>query len=264
MELKGAVVVITGAAGGIGAALARRFAAEGARGLLLADLDGGKVEDLAQELDRAGCHTVGVASDVSRESDVRALVDTAEKHLGPVDLFCSNAGIGSGAGIAAPNELWQANWDINVMAHVYAARAVLPGMLKRGNGYLLNTASAAGLLQMPGDAAYTATKHAAVAFAEWLAVTYGAQGIRVSALCPQGVRSAMTERDDVRAVLTAFGPLIEPEDVAESVVRGLADERFLILPHEEVATYEQHRTADRDAWLSGMRKAVASLPQLGA
>lgn len=264
MELKGAVVVITGAAGGIGAALARRFAAEGVRGLLLADLDGGKVEDLAQELDRAGCHTVGVASDVSRESDVRALVDTAEKHLGPVDLFCSNAGIGSGAGIEAANEAWQANWDINVMAHVYAARAVLPGMLKRGHGYLLNTASAAGLLQMPGDAAYTATKHAAVAFAEWLSVTYGAQGIRVSALCPQGVRSAMTAREDVRSVLTAFGKLIEPEDVAESVVRGLAKESFLILPHEEVATYEQHRSADRDAWLTGMRKAVAALPRLGA
>ncbi|WP_037608116.1 SDR family oxidoreductase [Streptacidiphilus rugosus] len=264
MELKGAVVVITGAAGGIGAAMARRFAAEGARGLLLADLDGSRVEDLAQELDRAGCHTVGVASDVARESDVKALVDTAEKHLGPVDLFCSNAGIGSGAGIGAPNELWQANWDVNVMAHVYAARAVLPGMLRRGRGYLLNTASAAGLLQMPGDAAYTATKHAAVAFAEWLSVAYGEQGIRVSALCPQGVRTGMTAQEDVRAVLTAFGPMLEPEDVADSVVRGLAAEQFLILPHEEVASYEQGRVADREAWLAGMRKAVTQLPTLGA
>ena len=259
MQIHGSVVVITGAAGGIGAALARRFAADGARGLLLADLDAGRVEDLALELDREGCHTVGVGSDVTRETDVRALVETAEKHLGPVDLFCSNAGIGSGAGIEAPNEVWQACWDVNVMAHVYAARAVLPGMLKRGRGYLLHTASAAGLLQMPGDAAYTATKHAAVAFAEWLAVTYGNQGIKVSALCPQGVSTALTENESVRAVLSAFGEILTPEQVAESVVQGLADERFLILPHPEVAAYEQGRAADRDGWLSGVRHAVDQL-----
>lgn len=259
MQVRGAVVVVTGAAGGIGSALARRFAAEGARGLLLADLDAGRVEDLALALDREGCHTVGVGSDVSRESDVQALVETAEKHLGPVDLFCSNAGIGSGAGIEAPNELWQACWEINVMAHVYAARAVLPGMLKRGKGYLLHTASAAGLLQMPGDAAYTATKHAAVAFAESLAVAYGGQGIKVSALCPQGVRTAMTEDPAVAAVLGAFGRMLTPEQVADAVIEGLADERFLILPHPEVAQYEQGRAADRDGWLDGLRHAVDKL-----
>ncbi len=259
MQIHGSVVVITGAAGGIGAALARRFAADGARGLLLADLDAGRVEDLALELDREGCHTVGVGSDVTRETDVRALVETAEKHLGPVDLFCSNAGIGSGAGIEAPNEVWQACWEVNVMAHVYAARAVLPGMLKRGRGYLLHTASAAGLLQMPGDAAYTATKHAAVAFAESLAVTYANQGIKVSALCPQGVRTALTENESVNAVLSAFGEILTPEQVAEAVVQGLAEERFLILPHPEVATYEQGRAADRDSWLSGVRHTVDKL-----
>jgi NAD(P)-dependent dehydrogenase (short-subunit alcohol dehydrogenase family) len=259
MQISGSIVVVTGAAGGIGTALARRFAAEGARGLLLADLDAGRVEDLALALDREGCHTVGVGSDVTRESDVRALVQTAEKHLGPVDLFCSNAGIGSGAGIEAPDAVWQACWDVNVMAHVYAARAVLPGMLKRGRGYLLNTASAAGLLQMPGDAAYTATKHAAVAFAESLAVTYGDRGIKVSALCPQGVHTAMTSDDGVRTVLSAFGEIISPERVADAVVQGLADERFLILPHPEVAEHEQGRAADRDRWLSGLRRAVRQL-----
>ncbi|QMU75076.1 SDR family oxidoreductase [Streptacidiphilus sp. PB12-B1b] len=259
MQISGSVVVVTGAAGGIGSALARRFAAEGARGLLLADLDAGRVEDLALALDREGCHTVGVGSDVTRESDVRALVETAEKHLGPVDLFCSNAGLGSGAGIEASNEVWQACWDTNVMAHVYAARAVLPGMLKRGHGYLLHTASAAGLLQMPGDAAYTATKHAAVAFAESLAVAYGDRGIKVSALCPQGVHSGMTTREDVRAVLSAFGEMLTPEQVADAVIQGLAEERFLILPHPEVASYEQGRAADRDGWLAGVRNAVEQL-----
>ena len=259
MQISGSIVIVTGAAGGIGTALARRFAAEGARGLLLADLDGGRVEDLAQELDREGCHTVGVASDVTRESDVRALVATAEKHIGPVDLFCSNAGIGSGAGIEAPDAVWQACWDVNVMAHVYAARAVLPGMLKRGRGYLLNTASAAGLLQMPGDAAYTATKHATVGFAEWLAVTYGDRGIKVSALCPQGVRTAMTEDHGVRTVLSAFGELLAPEQVADAVVQGLAEERFLILPHPEVAEHERGRASDRDRWLSGVRRADSHL-----
>jgi len=146
-----------------------------------------------------------------------------------------------------------------VMAHVYAARAVLPGMLKRGRGYLLNTASAAGLLQMPGDAAYTATKHAAVAFAESLAVTYGDRGIKVSALCPQGVNTALTTDPGVRAVLSAFGEIITPEQVADAVVQGLADERFLILPHPEVAEHEQGRAADHDHWLSGVRRAVSGL-----
>lgn len=259
MEIAGAVVVVTGAAGGIGAALARRFAALGAGGLLLADLEPDRVEDLAAELDRHGCHTVGVGSDVTRASDVRALVETAEKHLGPVDLFVSNAGAGTGLGLEADDAAWQGLWDVNVMAHVHAARAVLPGMLKRGRGYLLNTASAAGLLQMPGDAAYTATKHAAVGFAEWLAVAYGDAGIGVSVLCPQGVETAMTQDPAVRSVLGAFGPLLTPDQVADAVVAGLAEERFLILPHPEVADFERARAADRDAWLGAMRRTVRRL-----
>ncbi|MCD0483895.1 SDR family NAD(P)-dependent oxidoreductase [Streptacidiphilus sp. ASG 303] len=259
MQVRGAVAVVTGAAGGIGAALARRFAAEGAAGLLLADLDADAVEDLAGELDRDGCRAVGVGSDVSRESDVKALVDTAEKHLGPIDLFCSNAGVGTARGIDAPDALWQAAWDVNVMSHVYAARAVVPGMLARGRGWLLNTASAAGLLTMPGDAPYSVTKHAAVAFAEWLSMTYGGRGVGVSVLCPQGVRTGMTADPGVEAVLKAFGPMLEPDDVAAAVVAGLAEERFLILPHPEVARYEQGRVADRDAWLAGMREAVGGV-----
>ena len=259
MQVRGAVAVVTGAAGGIGAALARRFAAEGAAGLLLADLDAGSVEELAEELDRDNCHAVGVGSDVTRESDVRTLVGTAEKHLGPIDLFCSNAGVGTARGIDAPDALWQACWDVNVMAHVYAARAVLPGMLSRGRGWLLNTASAAGLLTMPGDAPYSTTKHAAVAFGEWLALTYGAQGIGVSVLCPQGVRTGMTTDPDITAILGAFGPMLETTDVAEAVVAGLAAERFLILPHPEVARYEQGRVADRAAWLAGMRGVLEGI-----
>ncbi|WP_055589981.1 SDR family NAD(P)-dependent oxidoreductase [Peterkaempfera griseoplana] len=259
MQVRGAVVVVTGAAGGIGAALARRFAAEGAAGLLLADLDAAAVEDLAGELDRGGCRAVGVGSDVSQESDVRTLVDTAEKHLGPIDLFCSNAGVGTAQGVEAPDALWQTCWDVNVMSQVYAARAVVPGMLSRGRGWLLNTASAAGLLTMPGDAPYSVTKHASVAFAEWLAVTYGGRGVGVSVLCPQGVRTRLIEDPGVEAVLGAFGPILEPAEVAEAVVTGLAEERFLILPHPEVARYEQRRAGDRDAWLAGMRDAVESL-----
>lgn len=259
MQVRGAVVVITGAAGGIGAALARRFAAEGAKGLLLADLDAARVEDLAAKLDSKDCRAVGVGSDVSREEDVRLLVETAESHLGPVDLFCSNAGIGSGGGEEVPDAVWQACWDVNVMAHVYAARAVLPGMLRRGRGWLLQTCSAAGLLQMPGDAAYTATKHAAVAFAEWLAVTYGDRGIGVSALCPQGVHTGLTQDSKVERTLRAFGEMLEPEAVADVVVAALAEERFLILPHQEVAKYEVNRAADREAWFAGMRKAVREL-----
>jgi NAD(P)-dependent dehydrogenase (short-subunit alcohol dehydrogenase family) len=260
MQVRGAVVVVTGAAGGIGSALARRFAAEGARGLLLADLDAGRVEDLALALDREGCHTVGVGSDVSRESDVQALVETAEKHLGPVDLFCSNAGIGSGAGIEAPNEVWQACWEINVMAHVYAARAVIPHMLERGGGYLLQTVSAAGLLTHPQSATYAVTKHASLAFAEWISMTYGDRGIVVSALCPQGVRTDMLRRAEAEGTRRSFllDSALEPEQVADDVVKGLEAERFLILPHGEVAEYVRRKAADPDRWLRGMRRLASN------
>jgi NAD(P)-dependent dehydrogenase (short-subunit alcohol dehydrogenase family) len=249
MELAGKVVVITGAAGGIGGALARRFAAEGAR-LCVSDREGTELPP-----------GFAVRADVTVEDEVRELATAAERELGPIDLFCSNAGVATGQGLSASTAVWDAAWSVNVLSHVYAARAVLPGMLARGGGYLLHTCSAAGLLTAPGDAPYTATKHAAVAFAEWLAVMYGDAGIKVSALCPQGVRTPMLAEglaagDPSALAVAAAGPLLEPEQVAEAVVAGLAAERFLILPHAEVAEYVRRKAADPDRWLAGVRRRL--------
>jgi NAD(P)-dependent dehydrogenase (short-subunit alcohol dehydrogenase family) len=263
VELTGKVVVVTGGAGGIGAALSRRFVAEGAAGVVVADLDGDAAREVAAAIG-AG-RAVGVDCDVTSEPAVRALVAVAQERYGPVDLFCSNAGITVGSGVedTAPAD-WQRAWEINVLAHVYAARAVLPSMLARGSGYLLQTCSAAGLLTAVGDAPYTVTKHAAVGLAEWLAVTYGDRGIRVSALCPQGVRTPMLtgglEAGHAGARVTAAsGPVLTPEQVADAVVDGLAAERFLILPHPEVAGYLRRKVADPDAWLGAMRAMVGRL-----
>lgn len=266
MDVQGAIAAVTGAAHGIGAAVARRFAAEGAAGLLLADIDERAASELAAELDRPGCRALAARADVGTAADVQAVVATAEARLGPIDLMCSNAGRAFGRGLEASPEEWSAAWSVNVLAHVHAARAVLPSMLERGGGYLLNTCSAAGLLSQPGDAVYTTTKHAAVGFAEWLAITYGDAGIRVSALCPQGVRTRMLAGDDADAaggsgyeatnVVAAAGDVVEPDHVADAVIEGLAAERFLILPHPEVATYEGYKAADRDRWLAGMRRLV--------
>ncbi|HEV7899905.1 MAG TPA: SDR family oxidoreductase [Planosporangium sp.] len=259
MRVAERVVVITGAAGGIGAALAGRFAAEGAAGLVLSDLDLEAVSALVAELAELKVDAVGVRTDVTVEDEVRGLVDTALERYGRIDLFCSNAGITSGVGLEDGDAAWQRSWAVNVRAHVYGARAVLPGMLQRGEGYLLQTCSAAGLLSAIGDAPYTVTKHAAVAFAEWLSITYGNRGIRVSALCPQGVDTPML-RDGLAAghvgarVTAASGAVLSPDDVADTVVAGLAEERFLILPHPEVATYLAHKTHDPDRWLKGMRR----------
>jgi NAD(P)-dependent dehydrogenase (short-subunit alcohol dehydrogenase family) len=187
MKVQGKHVVVTGGASGIGRSVARRFAAEGADSVVVADIDGAGAQEVAREF--AG---LGLGVDVSDEAQVRDLVETAEKQNGPIDLFFSNAGIGIPGGVEVPNDQWQRIWDVNVMAHIYAARAVLPGMIARGEGYLVSTASAAGLLTQIGSAPYAVTKHAAVALAEWLAVTHGNQGIRVSVLCPQAVRTAMT------------------------------------------------------------------------
>jgi NAD(P)-dependent dehydrogenase (short-subunit alcohol dehydrogenase family) len=259
MELRDKVVVVTGGAGGIGSALCRRFAAEGARGIVVADLAAAGPDRVATEI---GAQAVAVPTDVSVEADVAALVERSIDAFGPVDLFCSNAGIGIGGGVDTPNGEWQRIWDINLMAHVYAARHVLPGMLARGEGYLLNTASAAGLLTQLGSAPYSVTKHAAVALAEWLAITHGDAGIKVSCLCPQGVRTPMLLQgigQQAGSAVLASGAMIEPEQLADAVVEGLRDERFLILPHPEVAEYMRRKATDPDRWLAGMRKLQARL-----
>jgi NAD(P)-dependent dehydrogenase (short-subunit alcohol dehydrogenase family) len=251
MEVQGRNIVVTGGASGIGRALARRFAAEGARGVVVADLDEGGAKSVAQEFGG-----LGMGVDVTDEAQIQELVASAEREYGPIDLFCSNAGIGTAGGVEVSDAAWNQIWDVNLMSHVYAARAVLPGMIERGEGYLLNTASAAGLLSQIGSAPYAVTKHAAVALAEWLAITHGDQGIRVSVLCPQAVRTAMTAATEGGGVAGVDG-MMEPEELADHVIEGLADERFLILPHPTVLEYMQRKTGDYDRWLSGMRRLNA-------
>ena len=253
MKLQDKVVVVTGGANGIGHALCRRFAAEGARGVVVADLDADGAAQVAREID-----ALAVTTNVSVEADIICLVAQTIERYGRIDLFCSNAGIGGVAGGAeVPTEAWQQIWEINVLAHIYAARAVLPGMLARGEGYLLHTASAAGLLTQIGSAPYSVTKHAAVAFAEWLAITYGEAGIKVSCLCPQGVRTRMLREAQSGPGNFLVEGALEPEQVAEAVVAGLAEERFLILPHPEVAEYFRRKAEDYDRWLRGMRRLQA-------
>ncbi len=247
MKLAGKRAIVTGGANGIGRALAQRFAAEGAR-VVVADLDFEGARQLAAEIDG-----LALAVDVADEAALRALVERAEREVGPVDLFCSNAGIGALGGLEVANEGWQRIWEVNVMAHVYAARAVLPSMLERGAGYLLITASAAGLLTQIDSAPYSVTKHAAVGFAEWLAVRYGDRGIAVSALCPQAVRTAMTA-DYADGGVAGVDGMLEPEQVADCAVEAIGEERFLILPHPTVAGYLQKKVADYDRWLAGMRR----------
>jgi NAD(P)-dependent dehydrogenase (short-subunit alcohol dehydrogenase family) len=246
------VVVVTGGGSGIGRALCRRFAREGARAVVVVDREPTAYE-VATEIDGfAMSADVGVAEDVAR-----VVQHTLDVH-GRIDLFCSNAGIGGGeGGIDVRDQDWDRIWHVNVMAHVYAARALLPSMLAAGRGYLLQTASAAGLLTQIGSAPYAVTKHAAVAFAEWLAVTYGDRGIKVSCLCPQGVRTPMLDAapDAIRELLGSSA--IEPDVVADAVVAGLALETFLILPHPEVAEYFRRKAGDYDRWLRGMRRLQA-------
>ena len=251
MNLQDKVVIVTGGANGIGRSLAKRFAAEGAQAVIVADLEFSEAERVAAEIDG-----LALKIDVGNEAEIIGLVSKITEKYGRIDLFCSNAGIGGLPGFEdVPNAAWQKIWEVNVMSHIFAARAVLPQMIERGNGYLLNTASAAGLLTQIGSAPYSVTKHAAVAFAEWLAITYGDRGIKVSCLCPQGVRTDMLRQiaeTGISALLLENA--IDPEDVAEAVVRGLAEERFLILPHPEVATYFQNKANDYDRWLRGMRR----------
>ncbi len=247
MELRDRVVVITGGSGGIGKAMAEAFLAEGAKAIMLADLDADAVAAAAANI---GCD--GMACDVTKEDQVVALVAATEAKHGAVDVFCSNAGAG-GTGLLtdASNEVWQQQWELHVMSHLYAARAVLPGMIERGSGYLLNTASAAGLLAALGSGPYTVTKAAAVKFAEFLSITHGDDGIKVSVLCPQGVNTAMAPRSLGDGQTDG---IIEASQLAATVVETMRDERFHVLPHPEVEEYVRRKGDNVDRWLLGMQR----------
>lgn len=251
MDISGKVVAVTGAAHGIGRAMATRFAAEGAAAVAVLDLDGTAAQAVAAEIGGWGR-----AIDVANEADLADVIDEIEADLGPIDLFCSNAGVIAVGGVELPTDEWRRIIDINVMAHLFAARVLVPRMIERGGGYLLNTASAAGLLTQIGSAPYSVTKHAAVALAEWIAITYGDQGITVSVLCPQAVNTNMTAGVEGGGVAGVDG-MLEPADIADAVVAGLAAEQFLILPHPEVATYFTRKATDYDRWLRGMRRLQA-------
>lgn len=255
MELRDKVVVVTGAANGIGRALCHRFTAEGARGVVVSDIDADGSRRVAEEIN--GRH---FPCDVTSEQQIKDLVAFAIAQFGPIDLFCSNAGIVSMKGIDAPDEDWERNLSVNFRSHLYAARAVVPGMVERGQGYLLQTASAAGLLTQLASAPYSVTKHAAVAFAEWLAITYGDAGIKVSCLCPMGVRTDMVQGENPFSAFLRES-LVEPDAVADCVVRGLAAEQFLILPHPIVGTYFRRKADDYDRWLNGMKRLQRVLEQ---
>ncbi|WOJ96559.1 SDR family oxidoreductase [Congregibacter brevis] len=252
MDVKGKVVVVTGGGNGIGKGLCERFAAEGAAQVVVADLELDSAKAVADAVNGSAYEV-----NVRDEAQIAAMVVDVIAKFGHIDLFCSNAGIIALDGppwyaTSAPNDTWQAMWDIHVMSHVYAARACLPSMLERGEGYFLNTASAAGLLSQVGDAAYSTTKHAAVGFAESLAITHGDAGVKVSCLCPQAVATRMI--GDSEGGTAGVDGILTPADVAEAVVQGLSEERFLILPHPEVAKYRERKTADYDRWIGGMRK----------
>ncbi|HEU4424670.1 MAG TPA: SDR family oxidoreductase [Pilimelia sp.] len=249
-----AITVITGGAHGIGRALAERFAAEGARLVVVADLDEASAQAVAASLTGTGTGTaaLGVRLDVSDEAAVRDLVDRITREYGPIDIWCSNAGLVAGLGLGDDAD-WERSWQVHVLAHLYAARALLPGMTARGRGHLLATASAAGLITEVNTAPYTVTKHGAVALAEWLAIRYGNTGVTFSCLCPMGVRTRILDHVDPESLTVADG-VLEPSQVADAVIEALAEGRFLILPHPQVATFEQRRAGDRDRWLAGMRR----------
>lgn len=265
MHVEGKVAVITGAAGGIGAAIAEELLARGAR-VVVSDLDGDRLAATAQRL--AGVagpgSVVAVAGDAAGEDDIARMIAAAQEHHGPVDLFVANAGVGDGSGLAATEEQWRLALDVNVLAHVRAARQLVPGWLERGEGYFVSTASAAGLLTQIGSATYSVTKHGAVAFAEWLAVTYGDRGIGVSCLCPMGVdtdmlRSGMASGDGesdhvATAAVRGAGEVLSPAAVAEQLVSAVAEGAFLVTPHEDVREFARRKAADHDRWIQGMQR----------
>lgn len=247
MDILDSTVVVTGAAGGIGRALCFAFAQAGARHIICADRDITGAQETSRQIKGQAFEI-----DVADETQIHDLIETVETTISPIGIFCSNAGVLVEGGAEAPNDDWQRLWDINVMAHVWAARHIAPRMIARGGGYLLNTASAAGLLNQIGSAPYGVTKHAAVGLAEWLAITHGDAGIKVSVLCPQAVRTAMTEGHEDH--VAAIDGMLEPEDAANACIQAIRDETFLVLPHENVRKYMQLKTADYDRWIAGMRK----------
>lgn len=258
MDLKNKTIVVTGAGSGIGRCLVGRFAEAGARTVIASDINSEGAAQTATMYD-----AIAQTTDVANEADLVQLIETTERDHGPIDLFCSNAGIARGRDEQAPDDAWNLCWNVNVMAHVHAARHLVPRMIERGGGYFLNTVSAAGLLNQIGGAPYGVTKHAAIGFGEWLALSYKHQGIKVSLLCPQAVNTPMTMSPDENAGFSvssaAQDGMIEPELVADCTLQGLKDEAFLILPHPEVANYMQRKSSDYDRWISGMNRLHLAL-----
>ncbi len=265
MELKDRVVVVTGGGSGIGEAIAHAAHSEGASHVVVVDLDGAEAERVATAI---GETATAATVDVSDEAAIVALVEATEAAHGPIGAFVSNAGFVTVAGLEDSNEAIQKMWDVHCMSHIFAARAVVPSMISNGGGYLLNTASAAGLLTQIGSLAYSVTKAAAVSIGEWLSITHHHQGIRVSVLCPQAVRTNIVKNSpdnvdgdagDFEGGVASGDGVVEPDDVAQLCIEAMRDERFLVLPHPDVATYAARKGADRDRWLAGMRRFQSAL-----
>lgn len=259
MKLRDKTVVITGSGGGIGATMAVRFAREKPRGIVVSDIDGPAASDVAARVRELGVTAVAHRADVGDQRQAAGLITASEREFGQVDLLCSNAGVAVGMGIHAPQERWSAAWSVNVMAHVHLAQAVLPRMAARGCGHVMITASAAGLLGLPGDAPYSVTKTAAVGLAEWLAATYHRSGVTVSALCPLGVHTgllmpALAAGHPAARAVADFGPILDPAEVADAALEGIDAERVLILPHPDVAQLYAKKAADPDGWLTELQR----------